>query len=123
MRILAIDDEPCLLRLYPRALRDHEVLALSPEEALVRIGSDADFDLVICDLNLKKVEGQWFHERLVSVARTLKERIIFCTGGAQDAEGHKILELARGRVLYKPFDSAQLRAAVARLAGEGRRAV
>lgn len=116
MRILAIDDEPCLLRLYPRALRSHEVVALCPEDALERVLYDSAFDMVLCDLNLPRQGGRWFHERLIDRASVLKERMVFCTGGGCDAEGWRILEAAPERVVYKPFDAAELRALVERVA-------
>lgn len=116
VRILAIDDEPFLLRLYPRALRSHEVVALPPEDALERVLYDADFDMVLCDLNLPRQGGRWFHERLIDRAASLRHRMVFCTGGGCDAEGWRILESAPERVVYKPFDGAELRALVDRVA-------
>lgn len=115
MRILAIDDEPCLLRLYPRALRQHEVVAVGPEQALALVESDDAFDVVLCDLNLPREGGRWFHDRLAQIAQRLKNRMVFCTGGGLNAEGWRILEQDPSRVVYKPFDSRQLRAAVDRL--------
>lgn len=115
VRILAIDDEPSLLRLYPRALRNHEVVALAPDEALEWVKSDHAFDLVLCDLNLPRIEGRWFHDRLIDNATELSARMVFCTGGSCDDEGWKILESSQGRVVYKPFDGRQLRAQVERI--------
>ncbi|MEO1234211.1 MAG: response regulator [Myxococcota bacterium] len=118
MRILAIDDDSGLLRLYPRALRGHEVIAVGPEEALELMKEDDRFDVVICDLNLPRYGGRWFHERLVERARHLADRVVFCTGGGCDVEGWNILESAPDRVVLKPFDSDHLRAVVARLEPE-----
>lgn len=118
VRILAIDDEPYLLRLYPRALRGHEVVALKPEEALARITEDTAFDIVLCDLNLPRHAGRWFHEHLVERAACLAGRLVFCTGGACTPEGGRILEASPERVVYKPFDGPELRATIARVAGE-----
>lgn len=120
MRILAIDDEPCLLRLYPRALRAYEVVALGPDEALELLSTDRDFDMVLCDFNLPRKDGRRFHDRLLEKAAELEDRLVFCTGGGCDAEGWRILEARPDRVVYKPFDGAQLRAFVERIAGVGR---
>lgn len=112
MRILAIDDEPCLLRLYKRALRRHEVIAVGPDEALSLVTEDNAFDVVICDFNLPRQDGVWFHERLVQMAQGIADRLIFCTGGGVDSEGWQILEATPQRVVYKPFDASALRDAI-----------
>jgi DNA-binding response OmpR family regulator len=113
---LAIDDEPCLLRLFPRALRNHDVVALGPDDALRLLEEDRAFDLVLCDLNLPRANGRWFHDRLLELAAELADRILFCTGGGCSSEGWQILEASPERVVYKPFDGRQLRAAVERFA-------
>lgn len=115
MRILVIDDDPGLLRLYPRALRGHDVVAVGPDAAIELVEKDTRFDVVICDLNLPRQGGQWFHDRLIDRARVLEGRVVFCTGGGYDAEGWEILESAPERVVLKPFDNQHLRAVVARL--------
>ncbi len=116
VRILAIDDEPGLLRLYARALRAHEVVALAPEDALAHVAEDRAFDLVLCDLNLPRQAGLWFHECLADRAPELESRLVFCTGGGVDGDSHRILAAAGGRVVYKPFDGPELRALVEQFA-------
>mgnify|MGYP006289788055 CR=1 FL=1 len=118
MRILAIDDEPFLLRLYRRALRRHEVVAVGPEEALELVAIDPGFDVVLCDFNLPRRDGRWFHERLIERASALRDRMVFCTGGGVDEEGWRILESTSRRVVYKPFDNADLDQVVAEMEAE-----
>jgi two-component system response regulator MprA len=58
-RILVIDDEPSLLKTFPRLLRPHIVeLASSGALALARLAALPAFDVVLCDLHLDDIDGR-----------------------------------------------------------------
>lgn len=109
MRILAIDDEPVLLRLYARILRDHEILTVEPEAGLEILATDTDFDLVLCDLNATTELGEFVAREIQRCAPQLVTRIAICTGGSFDRLGGELLASFGQRVVYKPFDAAGLR--------------
>lgn len=112
VRILAIDDEPFILALFRRALRRYEVTAVEPKQALKL--EPRDFDVIVCDFNLPKQQGQRFHRYLVGGSKQLARRVILCTGGSMDEDGWKLLE-SEPWVLYKPFSNEALHQAIRRV--------
>jgi CheY-like chemotaxis protein/anti-sigma regulatory factor (Ser/Thr protein kinase) len=142
-RVLAIDDEPRLLRVYDRALRGHHdvVLALGGAEGLAILERDSAFAAVICDLMMPDVDGPtyasleattapdvdgpMFHEVLCARYPHLRRRVAFCTGGAITGRTRRFLDQTEALVLQKPMLPADLRAAVGRIldaAGDVRQA-
>lgn len=112
MRILIIDDEPFLLALYRRVLRQHEVTAVGPEQALPLIEAIDRFDVILCDFNLPDQNGQSFFDFLCSKGHNVAERVILCTGGGVDEEGWLQIR-AHHHVVYKPFSTQALKDKVA----------
>src|SRR4051812_30659155 len=82
-RLLIVDDEPHIgntlrLLLHP----DHEVVPVtSARDALHRIGSEAPFDVIFCDLMMPLASGTDFYRALEASSPHLLERLVFMTGG------------------------------------------
>lgn len=114
LSILLVDDSPEICTLAAHWLREHHT-------ACVHTGSDAlaavsllHFDLVITDIVLPDLDG-------FAIIRKLRQsqpwvRIIAITGGGRHRSALECSLAARDlgadEVLLKPFDEAQLRAAV-----------
>jgi two-component system OmpR family response regulator len=120
MRVLVVEDEPDLLRVLSRALREEGYAvdeAPDGQEALYRAMS-WDYDAVVLDLMLPRVDG-W--EVLRQVRRTRKTPVLILT--ARDAVPDRVRGLDSGAddYLVKPFDLtellARLRALIRRAAG------
>jgi two-component system OmpR family response regulator len=123
MRILVVEDEPRLLRNLAKALREKHY-AVDTAEA----GDDGlwkaetyDYDAIVLDVMLPRLDGWAFLERLRQQKRT---PVLMLT--ARDAGKDRVRGLDGGAddYLVKPFDLsellARLRALIRRAAGHGR---
>jgi PAS domain S-box-containing protein len=111
-RVLVIDDEPALLRVLERLLRDvHDVTTtLDAGEALRWIDEGRAFDLILCDLMMPSMSGAAFYTAVKDRIDRPDERVVFMTGGAFTAETISLLTHLPNRHLEKPFDVERLRA-------------
>ena len=112
-RVLAIDDEPLLLKAYRRMLGDvHEVAtALGGRDALLVLQKQGDFDAILCDLQMPEMSGMELYEKVEARYPELAPRFIFSTGGAFSTEAKRFLE--RGVTsIGKPFRAEELLALI-----------
>jgi two-component system KDP operon response regulator KdpE len=127
MRILAVDDEPQILRAVRTSLaaRGHEVLTAPNGETALDTLSSTEVDLVILDLGLPGIDG-------VEVIRRLRawSAVPVIVLSVRDAQSDKVAALDAGAddYLTKPFGMDELQArmrAVLRRSGpvEGERPV
>ena len=105
-RVLIIDDEPTLVRLFGLALRDKCDVDMfqSGRAALEKLLSGARYDLVFCDLMLGDLGGKGLYEQLALQAPGREREIIFMTGGVFDSEVAAFLERIPNACIGKPFD-------------------
>ncbi|WP_428267898.1 hybrid sensor histidine kinase/response regulator [Haliangium sp.] len=117
-RVLVIDDEPAVLRVIRRMLKDYDVTTcLGGQEALDHL-LHGNFDLVLCDLMMPEYTGMDLYERTSTERPDMVERFLFVTGGAFTRQTETFLRKVSKEALGKPFTTAQLRQAVSkRLAG------
>lgn len=113
-RVLLVDDEEVLLRLFERLLADDcdVVTASSGDEALRILAEDPSFDRVVCDLEMPSTDGIDVFEATLRASPTLAARFVFATGGAVTARGRAFLDGKDARVLHKPFQPAALLASI-----------
>jgi CheY-like chemotaxis protein len=104
-RILVIDDEPLLGRTLSFMLEErHDVVVIaSGRDALARLEHDADFDLVLCDLDMPEVNGQGVYETVAHRHPELAVRFVLMTGGACSRWAEDFLAGYHGVQLDKPF--------------------
>ncbi|HUU01252.1 MAG TPA: response regulator [Myxococcota bacterium] len=105
-RVLIIDDEEQLLRVWTREL---ELLGLevwaarSARDAVgVLAQLDGDLDAVACDLHMADGDGMELHRFLQVEYPGLEHRVVFITGGAVSARENEFLVTAANPVLEKP---------------------
>jgi PAS domain S-box-containing protein len=110
-RVLAIDDEPLVLKAYRRILVENWeiVTAQDGDAALTVIASDKDFDVVLCDLMMPTADGPSFYAHVKERAPELLPRIVFCSGGVFSRRVKEFLATVENPVLQKPVDPAKLR--------------
>jgi signal transduction histidine kinase/ActR/RegA family two-component response regulator len=115
-RVLAVDDEPLLLKAYRRMLSEVHVVetALGGVEALRALERDANYDVVLCDLQMPEVSGMRLHEQVRARWPALAERFVFVTGGAFSPDAKRFLEESTCAVIQKPFRIEDLLALVDR---------
>jgi signal transduction histidine kinase/DNA-binding response OmpR family regulator len=111
-RILFVDDEAPMLRAYAREFgKRHEVTTVSSgEEALEILAARPDFDLIVCDLVMPKVDGREVYRRAVASVPMLATRFVFVTaGGLPEAELQRFQRSVGEPILIKPAAIVDLR--------------
>lgn len=109
LRILAIDDDPLVLKAIARLLRPHDVEAVDdPLVALVQLDAGAEYDVIICDLFMVRRSGMALFDQVTKLRPELADRFVFLTGnGGEEIEA--FLARPEIRVVRKPFDYKLLR--------------
>jgi len=119
-RILIVEDEPTVAHLVADVLREdgHRVEAvLDSEEALLR-AMRANYDLIICDLRMPRVDGPAFYDALVRAQHTSRHRILFITGDTLGPHTLEFLQSHQLHYLAKPFLVEELKLAAYRVLEE-----
>ena len=107
MRILIVEDEPDLRSGLARALRDEGYAvdtAADGEDGLFKAES-ADYDAVVLDVMLPKLDG-W--EMLSRLRKTKKTPVLMLTARDQSRDRVKGLDTGADDYVVKPFDLAEL---------------
>jgi nitrogen-specific signal transduction histidine kinase/CheY-like chemotaxis protein len=104
-RILTVDDETIILNAYRRMFRTyHDIVTISSgRDALVVLGTDTKFDLILCDLMMPDMSGAEFFQAVRDLHPGLKDRFIFVTGGAFTQGAREFLERVAMPTVEKPF--------------------
>lgn len=110
-RILLVDDEPMVLALFARALRDQGYEVAEAGDGLTGLelarAASPPFDLVITDNRMKGMQGPELARRLRELQPDLP--ILHLSGSRPESREEA------GETLYKPFDIPELAQAVRRL--------
>src|SRR5580698_9578805 len=113
-RILVIDDEEWLREMIQLALRQKGYDVVEAENGAVGIDKARKIlpDLVLCDINMEKVDGYLTLSSLRSEPSTAAIPFILMTGLADNAGMRHGMELGADDYLAKPFTTDALYAAV-----------
>lgn len=115
-RLLVVDDDVLVSRTLGRLLKGHDVdVASSGRDALERLETDRDYDLVLCDLMMPDLTGMDVFEEIERKYPKLAERVVFISGGGLTERSRAFIERHADRVLPKPIDSRQLAKLLAKL--------
>ena len=112
--MLLIDDETALGTSLRRCISRYWNASFVNDgrQALELLRHDCGYDVIVCDLMMPEVTGMDIYEELVQSKPDLSKRMLFMTGGAFTERARSFLESVPNRHLDKPFDLAQLEAAV-----------
>ncbi len=112
-RLLVVDDEEVMGRIFVRLLSDHAVtVETAAAAALARIERGERYDAILCDLMMPKMGGLELHERLRAIAPEQAARMIFVTGGAFTPEAVAFLAQSENPRVDKPISEGDLAAAL-----------
>jgi signal transduction histidine kinase/CheY-like chemotaxis protein len=103
--VLVVEDEAALGAAVAESLQDAGFVvdrASDGLEALERIQT-RQFDLIICDLKMPRLDGVQFYRELEAARGELARRVVFVTGDVARTEAARFLEDAGCRWLAKPF--------------------
>ncbi|HJQ97960.1 MAG TPA: ATP-binding protein [Candidatus Polarisedimenticolaceae bacterium] len=110
-RVLVAEDEPLVLDLFSRLLREDGAtvtLARDGEEAWTKI-LETDFDLIVADLRMPNLDGRALYERVAEEMPSMVRRFVFATGDLVRRESLEFLEGLPNRILAKPLDVENVR--------------
>ena len=118
-RLLVIDDDPDVAQVMQRWLsQEHEVLlARSGREGQRMLQQDQAFDVILCDLMMPDLSGAELYCWLEQSWPELVRRVVLITGGAFSPPSRQLLQRVDNTLLQKPFEQAQLDAAIQRVLG------
>ena len=117
-RVLIADDDAAICTLVDTVLRKgpfQMIVCNDAESALVAIGREDPFDIIICDFMLPGISGRDLIERLRSNERTRGVPILMISGHTNYAMDGRAKNAGANLFLNKPFTISQLRAAVNQL--------
>ena len=117
-RVLIADDDPAICTLVDTVLRKgpfQMIVCNDAESALVAIGREDPFDIIICDFMLPGISGLDLIERLRTNERTRGVPILMISGHTNYAMDGRAKNVGANLFLNKPFTISQLRAAVNQL--------
>ena len=109
-KILVVEDGKIIRQLLKRILEKdgHSIaVSFSAEEAL-KMSEKSQFDLIIADIKLPKMDGIEFYKLLVQIRPELKRRFIFISG----AIPQNVIDFTNkteNRYLQKPFRQFAIR--------------
>ncbi len=119
-RILAVDDEPPVLRFLERALgrSGYSVDSVdSARDAIERLRRE-EYDLVLLDIKLPGTSGIEVYRHIQRRTPAVARRIVFITGDIIEADTRKFLARTKARYIVKPFSAERLRKEVSRALAE-----
>jgi CheY-like chemotaxis protein len=114
-RVLVIDDDRQVLRIFERLLADDFTVTteVSAADALERMHHGDSFDVILCDRNLGPgMSGQDFY---ATVSPEVQSRIVICSGSVFDPNDAFVAALGE-RIFFKTHTGAELVALLERVA-------
>lgn len=118
-KILVVDDSASVrqqLRLALEPVKYEVVEATDGEEALIHLGSGLDISLMICDINMPRLNGIDMLERAKAAGLRPGLPIIMLTTEGQPSLIKRAKEAGARAWIVKPFNATMLVSAVQKLA-------
>lgn len=121
--MLVVDDEPtirsALTRYFSR--QGFDVVAVPDgHQALAHLLGDGPApDVVVCDFRMPECSGADVYARVEGARPELADRFVFSSGDVTADDNRAFLGRVRCPMLQKPFELAQLREVVDRIAPPG----
>lgn len=123
IRILAIDDEPVLLRSIRRMLIEHDVTCVEGARSALRLlEGGAKYDLILSDVMMPGMTGIDFYEELSRTRPEDAHKVVFVTGGTLNSKVSSFLWSVPNSRLDKPFGAEDVRRIIRNLAERDGRA-
>lgn len=110
-RILAIEDDPAIRRLYQRLFDLHDydlVLAPSGTAAMETLRGDRGFDVILMDIRLPGVSGRALWKWMELEHPELCRRVILVSGDILGESTQNLIDETGRPFLDKPFSTPEL---------------
>jgi CheY-like chemotaxis protein len=110
-RVLVVDDEALLVKLFVRVLStDHDLAGeTDPRAAVARIAAGERFDVIFCDLLMPKMSGIALHAEIERIDAEQARRIVFLTGDLSAPQAREFFARVSNLRLQKPIIPSTLR--------------
>jgi DNA-binding response OmpR family regulator len=87
LRILHVEDDELVSKAFRRMMRDHRVTSVaSYNDAVLSIGLDEKFDVIITDYDLGQFNGGGLYNWIRECRPDLEKRVIFLSGNDKARE-------------------------------------
>ena len=119
-RILAVDDEPHILKLVSFSLAKHgyEVIQASDGMAAIEVAEAEQPDLILMDVMMPLLDGYGACERIKANPRTCHIPVVMLSAKSQLTEQQAGLERGATGYITKPFTPRELVEQVGELIGD-----
>lgn len=116
--VLIIDDEPEIRRALGRILGRKYAVSICEDgsQAWQRFVRGERYDVILCDLLMPEMTGMELFGAITQAFPQQAERVLFLTGGATTEAARVFIAKHANRVVNKPFEPAEVEAAVSTLA-------
>ena len=113
-KILAIDDEPIIIRVSVKVLtaEGFEVDVASNCLVAKEMAAKTDYDFFLSDIRTPAMNGMQFYEYLRQEKPGMEDRVIFTTGDVMSPEVKYFLSQRSNYFLAKPFTPSELRTVI-----------
>jgi len=120
--VLVVEDDYELADVLAEVLTHENCVSEHASNGMEALGKlrSTDYDAIICDLMMPRVDGQAFYNQVAKDYPHLAERFLFVTGQASRKAGLTDFITRTGNALLeKPFDIDEFRAALQELLARG----
>lgn len=103
--ILLVDDDQQLVEALKWILDDEKIqvdIAYDGEDALAKV-QRKQYDAVVCDMVMPKMDGAQFHAKATELFPSLSEKFVFITGHPEDPRSWEFITCNQNKCLLKPF--------------------
>jgi two-component system chemotaxis response regulator CheY len=120
VKVLVVDDSRAMRMIVMRALRQagfghHDYLQATNGQEALDICTDAQPDVVICDLNMPVMSGLEFATQLQELKLT--PQLVFVTTESRESTRQEAMRLGGVRYINKPFKPEMLAARLESILG------
>jgi len=115
--VLIVDDDISLAWTFKETLESRGFDAtIVPDGALaLRYAQGHSLDVVVCDLQMPRLEGDLLYAAIGRSNPTLAERFVFIDGEEEHAQFYRFIDSAAVPVLHKPVEMEALMGEVLRV--------
>lgn len=122
--VLVVEDDAANRSVATRLLRraGHRVTACADGREALGALDRGDVDCIICDVRMPALSGRALFEQIAERLPATARRFVFVTGDVAQPDTREFLDRTSQLVLAKPYEAAELLAAVATVVQRGRAA-
>lgn len=120
-RVLIVEDEKAIITALEIYLRQEgmEVQSVTDGEKALEVLREQDFDLIISDVRVPKLNGVALYDKIKAIKPHLAERFVFITGDVLTPATEAFLRASGLPHLTKPFGINQLREVIKKALEKG----